>query len=154
MNTKLLIAVVLYSTAFTGYAQPNPNPFVPLDSPTLTRGLGPSIQEMEAIGKRLVQESQFQLPTIRSYYSDNPTLGFFSHDGRTANILWVNGTKIDLRECIDQNSLKSLVSLNQHRISTGQPLPSGYVLLHPENIEEISRNASCGIFDRLKNRLK
>lgn len=152
MRKNLAIAMALYSFSATGFTQnmPNPNPFAPpvQMAPSV---VGSSIQEMEALGDRLVQKSKPQAPAVQSYWSTNPTLGFFSNDGSTANILWISGTKLDLRQCEDVSTLKSMVASNSHRRITGADLPGGYRLLYPENIEEIARNASCRVGERLKN---
>jgi hypothetical protein len=150
MKKNLIIAILLFSFSATGFTQNTPSPFAP-PVQTVPSIVGSSIQEMEALADRLMQRSQFQAPAVQSYWSVNPTLGFFSNDGSTAYILWINGTKLDLRQCGDVNTLKSMVASNSHRRITGAELPGGYRSLYPENIEEIARNASCGVGGKLKN---
>ena len=129
-----LLSVSIGASYAQSYSQISPSPSYNLDS---------QLREMEAFADRLTRKSQFHPPVFQSYWSNNPTLGAFSHDGSTAHILYINGARVNLKECGDVNTLKSLVASGLHRHITGQELPGGYILLYPENIEEIARNAKC-----------
>jgi hypothetical protein len=151
LRTQMLGTIFFCSIFSTSFAQGiSANPYAPYTpSPPSTPGL--SLQEMEALAERLIKKSERQSPEMKSYWNSNPTLGVFSSNGKTAYVLHLNGERLDLRECEDVESLKSMVIKNFHRNITGNPLPSGYLALHPENIEEIARNASCSLGARLKN---
>ena len=83
---------------------------------------------------------------------NTPSLGVFSMgENRESYHLWINGVRIDIRNCPDVKRLKELVGKGYHRRITNLPLPGGYVRLYPESIEEVSRNASCGVIDRLED---
>lgn len=149
--TALLLTAMLL-IASIAYANDPPAPFAPWSPPldTLEQEQRDQYQQMRDEAKRLIEESKFTPPPIRSYWQDNPTLGIFA-SGSSASILWINGKKIDLRICNEVKLLKKIVRINRHRDITGVGLPGGYSLLFPENIEEIASKASCSTLERVKD---
>lgn len=107
------------------------------------------IEEMKTYSDEIADKSNFGTPKVISYWSHNPTLGFFPFSG-TSYIIWINGLKLDLRECEDVNLLKKIVATNKHRQISGQGLPPGYNLLYPEQVEEISKKSSCTVSKKIR----